>query len=453
MGALLVIGSLVVFMGAVLARLARQKPTRLHFDDKPAILTLRHPDGTTSPESLKDLVKHHCPELFAPFKPTWWLFNGHLQTIYCVAGDFSKTDVLRYKRQLIQVIEGGTIGLDFAPADASQLPEDAPIIVVLHGLTGGSYESYVRSILVPAIARGYRAVVVNFRGCAGVPITSGQMYSAGYTGDIRQALIYISNLYPRAPLFGLGFSLGANVLTRYLAEEGEQSRLLAGCALACPWHLTKNNHVLRHTAIGRVYSRAMGANLVNIIKKNYDGLSKQPKLAEPVANVLNLKNAFLDDFDETFTRIAGGSSADFPFASAHDYYEWASSHTVLPKIRKPFLAINAADDPVVQHVPFDGGGNGFVVMALTAAGGHLGWFHSSAEGKTVRWITRPVLEWLDFLSKLVVHPTQQYAKIYTDEAGFLREEGRDGGCKAVEGGGFIEASADTRPITGAFQGL
>ena len=68
---------------------------------------------------------------------------------------------------------------------------------------------------------------------AGVPITSPQMYSAGYTGDIREALVYISQLYPRAPLIGLGFSLGANVLTRYLAEEGEQSRLIAGCALAC----------------------------------------------------------------------------------------------------------------------------------------------------------------------------------------------------------------------------
>lgn len=45
--------------------------------------------------------------------------------------------------------------------------------------------------------------------------------------------MFISHLYPQAPLLGLGFSLGANVMTRYLAEEGEKSRLLSGCALGC----------------------------------------------------------------------------------------------------------------------------------------------------------------------------------------------------------------------------
>lgn len=80
---------------------------------------------------------------------------------------------------------------------------------------------------------GYRAVVVNFRGCAGVELTSAQFYSAGHTDDIRSALLYISSKYPRAPLLGVGFSLGAGVLTRYLGEEGAASRLKAGCVLAC----------------------------------------------------------------------------------------------------------------------------------------------------------------------------------------------------------------------------
>ncbi len=68
---------------------------------------------------------------------------------------------------------------------------------------------------------------------AGIPLTSNQFYSAGYTDDLRQALFYISQQYPKAPLFGLGFSLGANVIVRYLAEEKEHSRLLAACVLAC----------------------------------------------------------------------------------------------------------------------------------------------------------------------------------------------------------------------------
>jgi uncharacterized protein len=128
--------------------------------------------------------------------------------------------------------------------------------VIAHGLTGGSHESYVRAILAPACSPvnqgglGYRGVVVNSRGCmhtsypiqlplinqlqgAGVPITSPQLYSAGHTDDLRSALMYIAKLYPNAPLLGVGFSLGANILTRYIAEEGEHSRLASGCALAC----------------------------------------------------------------------------------------------------------------------------------------------------------------------------------------------------------------------------
>lgn len=47
------------------------------------------------------------------------------------------------------------------------------------------------------------------------------------------AMYHLRQAYPKAPLLGLGFSLGANVLTRYLAEEGENSRPAAACVVAC----------------------------------------------------------------------------------------------------------------------------------------------------------------------------------------------------------------------------
>lgn len=83
----------------------------------------------------------------------------------------------------------------------------------------------------------------NTRIGAGVPLTSGQLYSAGHTDDLRQALMYISNMFPDAPLLGIGFSLGANVIVRYLAEEGVHSRLRAGCALGC---VSGNYSLARH---------------------------------------------------------------------------------------------------------------------------------------------------------------------------------------------------------------
>jgi len=157
--------------------------------------------------------------------------------------------------------------------------------------------------------------------------------------------------------------------------------------------------------------------------------------------VFKLKGALLDDFDNTFTRIAGGSPPDFPFASAQDYYKWGSSHNVVSKIRVPYLAINSADDPVVRHVPMDGGGNGLVVMALTAAGGHLGWFEAGSGGTVDRWIKAPVLEWMALTGEVIVHTTSQPAPRVYIEDGYYREEGRDGGIKEVEGGGLVDASS------------
>lgn len=73
-----------------------------------------------------------------------------------------------------------------------------------------------------------------------MPVTSPQLYSALHTDDIRVAVMFITKMYPRARLIGVGFSLGANVLTRYVAQEGPNCRLAAGCALGSVsppiWH-------------------------------------------------------------------------------------------------------------------------------------------------------------------------------------------------------------------------
>ena len=192
--------------------------------------------------------------------------SGHLSTIYCTLADFSY-DSCTYSRRLLRVPDGGSIALDFTPPITPEDPIDSrPILVVLHGLTGGSHESYVIDILgkvskqkdpenPDGFGLGWRGCVVNFRGCAGTPVTSKQLYqfvcfrfcrqhtyplkffcSGGYTDDLRCALAFLSHLAPQAPLYGIGFSLGANVLAKYLGEEGEKTPLKCGLILGAPWN-------------------------------------------------------------------------------------------------------------------------------------------------------------------------------------------------------------------------
>ncbi|PCH38245.1 AB-hydrolase YheT [Wolfiporia cocos MD-104 SS10] len=438
-------------MGHIVSLLTVVDIPRLHFASPSATVKVKGP--TDSPEdsrreSLESFVESRCPSLYGGFKPASWLFNGHLQTAYAVVGDFSKIDKVDYDRTLLRTLDGGTIGLDSTPpTDERTLPDDTPIVVVLHGLTGGSHESYVRAILAPACTPveqgglGYRGIVVNFRGCAGVPITSPQLYSAGHTDDIRVAVLHISRRYPKAPLLGIGFSLGANVLTRYLAEEGQQCRLVAGCAVACPWDLVKNAQRLEDDWLHReIYAKAMASNLQKLMGRHAESLAKFPDhpLTKAVPGVMAAKSLTLSKFDNTITCIGGGSSPPFPFPTCWDYYAWASSHEMLAKVRVPFLALNAEDDPIVQVLPVEAGGNPYVAFAVTEKGGHLGWFEAGKSiGDVRRWVSKPVVEWLKAVGEGLAAQDRQIQPTHVVD-GFLKEVGRDDiGCKEVEGGGHV----------------
>lgn len=104
-----------------------------------------------------------------------------------------------------------------AAAEASGLGSDdtKPMLVALHGLSGGSHEIYLRAVLAPLITKesGFAGCVVNARGCAMSKITTQQLFNARFTEDIREATKYLKKIYPNRPLYVVGFSLGANILT------------------------------------------------------------------------------------------------------------------------------------------------------------------------------------------------------------------------------------------------
>jgi predicted alpha/beta-fold hydrolase len=201
-----------------------------------------------------------------------------------------------------------------------------------------------------------------------------------------------------------------------------------------------------------IYSKGLGGNLQNLMKRHFKVLTSDPDhiVAKAAQEAIKLKNPTLEKFDDVFTSIAGGH-APFPFKDAHGYYVWASSHKMVEHIRVPFLSINSADDPVVRHVPMDGGGNGKVAMVLTHGGGHLGWFQAGP-GYVDRWTTKPVIEWLTLMGKEYVHdPKPRGRELFRDPDGFLREKGRESlGIKVMEGGGIIDGNGGE---AGTLQGL
>ncbi|KAF8342246.1 AB-hydrolase YheT [Cantharellus anzutake] len=408
--------------------------------------------------SIKTFLESKVPSLYKGYRLSWWLPNGHSQTCYAAVGDFTKTDQILYERTLLRTPDGGTLGLDMTPTteENPDLPDDTPIVVVQHGLCGGSYESYVRSVLAHACASksqgglGYRGIVINFRGCANVPLTSWQFYSSGHTDDLRCGLLYISHKFPKAPLVGIGFSLGAGIITRYLGEEKEKSRLQAAVALACPWDCVKNSRRFETEFVPKTfYSPVLGGTLLASFRIHVDSLRKLPpddRLAPQLDNIMSLKkNPTLKEVDEAFIRFCGGHSPPFPFKSADDYYAWGSSHHHLSSIRVPFLAISSADDPIIGIAPTKEAIHGqTTALVVTPAGGHLGWFQGGSPiGRPPdRWFRKPALQFLRAAAEDYV-PDSRYGppkdgsdRIERD--GFVLERGKDlVGFKVVSTGEII----------------
>ncbi|KAG9409348.1 hypothetical protein AC1031_019600 [Aphanomyces cochlioides] len=102
----------------------------------------------------------------------------------------------------------------------------APLQLLLHGLTGGSRAIYIRMHADRLLKAGYRVVVMNARGCNKTPVRTPKLFSLGCTNDLRESVVHIrQRIGARVLLIGVGFSLGANLLVKYLGEEGKNAQL------------------------------------------------------------------------------------------------------------------------------------------------------------------------------------------------------------------------------------
>ncbi|EXJ80479.1 hypothetical protein A1O1_08624 [Capronia coronata CBS 617.96] len=358
-------------------------------------LLLKTKDGRTS--SLADM----CKSIVPPCRLNPLLFNGHLQTMWTVLT--RQSIPIYYKRWIFEhedPIYTGQFAVDFAtkPNDAHDpsLPprttyfskeefddiasdDNRPMLVMLHGLSGGSHELYLRHVLEPLLREGgWEACVIISRGCSMTKITSSVLYNARATWDTRQTVKWLQKKFPNRPLFGIGFSLGANILTNYLGEEGSNCVLKAAVILSNPWDLEAGNLALMRTWFNRnVYAATMGSSMKRLFETHVEQVSKNPKINLDLVR----KGKYLRDFD----RHVQGPTWGYPTEGA--YYRDASSVDSVLAIRIPFLAIHAEDDPVtasealprqeVQQTPYG-------VLCTTPGGGHLSWFELGGR----RWFPR-----------------------------------------------------------------
>ncbi|KAJ3017755.1 UNVERIFIED_CONTAM: hypothetical protein HDU68_011497, partial [Siphonaria sp. JEL0065] len=387
----------------------------IHSPKTVLIASATTPKSIISKSPLSNLIKSKCPSLArGRFYPTPYLPEGNIQTIY--AGLISKFPELRadYDRQLMDMPDGGLVAVDWAPRDHKSLPKTTPVLIVLHGLAGGSRETYICDLVPHALKLGYKVAALNFRGCGGVEITTPQLYSGSFTEDARLMMQHIKRENPMAPLIGMGFSLGANILMKCVGEDGPKSPLMACVSIANPYDLHLGLTFLHSTWLGKeVYSKVMTQSLIGIYKKHRNMFEKNlnhPQYIEPISSTQILKAKYLPDFDEAATRRV------FGYRSVSEYYRMGSSAQYLPDVRIPTLLLSDVNDPiaVAGSIPVaDVLGNPYVILATTQRGGHIGWFEGLFFPK--RWFPKPVMEFIKALvdahESLPPHQKHAFAEV------------------------------------------
>ncbi|XP_074579102.1 embryogenesis-associated protein EMB8-like isoform X2 [Curcuma longa] len=341
----------------------------------PVVLTFN------SRSKIYEGVVSKCRILHGRYLASPWLSSPHLQTVFL--NFFGRPPSVVYRRKLFSLHDGETVALDWLLTSDD---DRTPIAVVVPGLTSDSFSPYLRHCAYSIAKHGWHVVVSNHRGLGGISITSDCFYNAGWTEDLREVINYLHQEYPKAPIFAVGTSIGANILVKYLGEEGENTPLAGAASICSPWDLVVGDRFISRKLVQRLYDKALAIGLKGYAQLHQSTLTR-------LANWEGIrKSTSVRDFDNHATCHVGR------FETVDTYYRCCSSVNFIGKVAVPLLCINALDDPVCtrEAIPWDEcRANKNVVLATTTHGGHLAYF-KGLTAKSLWWVGA-VVEYLDVL--------------------------------------------------------
>lgn len=312
-----------------------------------------------------------------PFVPAWWARGGMLQTLAAMR----MPPGAPLRSEVWPTPDGDEVRVHFAAAAGTG--DDAPIVLLLHGLEGSRESPYAREMARLVVARGWRFAVLEFRSCGGVLNRARRTYHSGETGDLATVVHRLVARFPRAALCAVGYSLGGNVLAKWLGEAGQgvPAALVAAAAVSPPFDLgvcaTRCD-----ASHGGVIARHF---LRTLIPKAIAKEAQFPGCLD-VAAVRRCRT--FRAFDDLVTAPIHG------FRDGAHYYATQSCAPFLPAIRRPLLLLAAADDPLCRPelLPHAAAaGSAFLVPQFSASGGHVGFVAGGPPWRPRRWAEAQVL--------------------------------------------------------------
>ena len=320
----------------------------------------------------------------------WWLPGAHLQTTWSRLTRSRR--LVTFTRELLETPDGDELLIDHVGG-----PADAPRVLLLHGLEGSAHSFHTQGLAHLVTRAGWRAVVMNFRSCARDPVDikrrlrnrQPRLYHSGETTDLALVVRTLAAREPDAPLYAIGFSLGGNVLLKWLGEVGAASAIRAAASISTPYDLAAASRYLERR-VGRFYT----AHFMRRLRaKALDMVERFPRETAHL-DIGRIRAA------RTFRELDDCVTAPlFGFADASDYYARASSIDALARIAVPTLCVSSEDDPLfpaeaVARAREAARANAAVTFTVTPWGGHTGFVGGPWPWRPYYWAEEACLAWL-----------------------------------------------------------
>ncbi len=314
------------------------------------------------------------------FKPAWWMRNRHLQTILPRVYPIESTFKPAY--QEFQLSDGDFVEITWSH-QVNKIKANQPIVLLFHGLEGSFDSFYTKRMMNAIYQQGWVAVLMHFRGCGQKTNRKTQTYHSGQTADVSEFVQFLQQQHPNNPLFSIGFSLGGNVLAKFLGEQ-DKIKLDGAIVISAPLNLSECSKTVNQ-GFAKIYQKYLLDKLKRSTHKKIDHLDGSDPLLLDKQRLDQIKN--MNEFDQLVTAPLNG------FDDAEDYYQRCSGKQFLASITTPTLIIHAKDDPFMNEsvIPNESELSSSVQFELSKTGGHVGFLAGANPLKPEFWLeTRSV---------------------------------------------------------------
>ncbi len=314
------------------------------------------------------------------YRPPFPFRNGHFSTIY--SGIFRKVNGVVQRRERIDLPHGDFLDLDWSE---SILPTKK-VVILLHGLEGDAQRHYITGSAKRLNQNSFDTCAINFRGCSGETNRHYRSYHSGATDDLIAVINFILATKDYQEVYLMGFSLGGNLLLKYLGEGNSiPSKLKAAVAVSVPCDLKDAcNELLKSKNV--LYSQRFKKNLLAKLRIKKQLFPTEISEAQ-IKSIVTLK-----DFDDVYTGPAHG------FKDAYDYYAKCNCKQFLPQITVPSLILNAKNDSFLGEgcYPYkEAEENQHLHLEAPDFGGHVGFWGQ----KNISYAEKRAVEFFSSLSK------------------------------------------------------